>query len=41
MGAVDRWLAVGGGGVGNWGDEISVYGEDGETLMSKIYPTPS
>ncbi len=30
-----------GGGLGNCGDEFSVYGGDGEGLMSKLSPTPS
>ncbi len=27
-----------GGGGGNWGDEISVNGEDGERLLPKLSP---
>ncbi len=30
-----------GGGLGNWGDEISVDGEDGEELQSTLSPTSS
>ncbi len=39
VGTVNGWRAGGGGGLGNWGDEISVNGGDGESLMSKHSPT--
>ncbi len=34
-------LQLGREGLGNWGDEISVNGEDGERLLSKLSPTVS
>ncbi len=44
MGAVNRRRAVrggGGGDLGNWGDEISVNGGDGEKILSTLSPTSS
>ncbi len=34
-------VQFGGGGLGNWGDEISVNGEDGEKLLSTLSTTSS
>ncbi len=42
MSTVSGWHAVReGGGLKNWGDEISVNGEDGEKPLSKLSPTCS
>ncbi len=37
--SVSGWGAGKMGGVGEWGDECSVNGGDGERLLSKLYPT--
>ncbi len=36
---VNGLLAGGMGGVGEWGDECSVNGADGERFLSKLSPT--
>ncbi len=39
---VNGWRAVRGGGeLGNWGDEISINGEDGERLRPTLSPASS
>ncbi len=41
MGTVNGWLAIGGGGLGDWGDESSVNEEEGKILLLKLSPTSS